>query len=69
MTQVKKLYLRSALLLLSANLSPAVAQTISPLDQQVAELRALVQKLQARVDELETRLKAAPGQAPPPLNR
>jgi len=46
---------------------PAPAQTSPDLNQQVAELRALVERLQARVLELESRLKVeAVAPKPPP---
>ena len=52
----------SALLLAQENnaASASAASNSSDLSQQVIELRALVQKLQVRVDELEKRSQAQP---------
>jgi hypothetical protein len=63
------MFLLSSLVLAQAN-NPAPAAATSDssdLSQQVIELRSLVQKLQARVDELERRSQAQPGAsiAPP----
>ncbi len=67
--------LQPVLVLLAASFSQARAQNSAALEQQVAELRTLVQKLQARVDELETCLTATPAAQPtapvaaPPADR
>ena len=57
----------SVLVLFTALCLPAPAQNAPDLNQQVAELRALVERLQTRVVELESRLKVdAVAQKPPP---
>src|SRR5260370_40711609 len=59
--------IRQASVLLLTLCLPAPAQNAPDLNQQVAELRALVERLQTRVVELESRLKVETvAQKPPP---
>jgi hypothetical protein len=58
----------SVLVLLAAPCLPLPAQSSPDLNQEVAELRALVNRLQARVAELETRFHASDGKPAIPVS-